>query len=258
MSNNPALSRGLARQPVALRRDGPAPAPDHMPPFAAVGAGLHEIHAASGADAAAATGFALGLVRLRLRRAEQPVLWVRQDMLQGEGGHIYAPGLAGFGIGPWLVTCVRARDGLGVLQAGLEAARCAGLAAVLADLWGPVKVYDLTASRRLSLAAKTSGTPLLLLRHAAQAQPSAAETRWQVKGIRSRVLPANAPGPPAFEVSLLRQRGGRDGLLCCVEWNNEQAAFQNVSDTRDTGSTALPGAVAALSSGGPARLRRAR
>lgn len=218
--------------------------------------GLHEIHAATGADGSAATGFALGLVRCRLTACEQPLIWIRQDMLQAEGGHIYPPGLAGFGIAPGLVTCVRARDGLSVLQAALEAGRCTGLAAVLADLWGATRAYDLTASRRLTLAAKTAHMPLFLLRHMAEAMPSAAETRWQVKGHRSRRLAANAPGPPAFEIALLRQRGGRDGLSWCVEWNNERACFEDVSETRNP-AAALSGPGAAVSAGGAAGLARA-
>jgi protein ImuA len=257
MSDMPALNPGPERQPVATQRIMPASLPDHALAFAAATApGLHEIYAVASADGAAATGFALGLVRLRLGRCEQPLIWVRQDMLQAEGGHIYPPGLQGFGIAPWLVTCVRARDGLGVLQAGLEASRCAGLAAVLADLWGVVKTYDLTASRRLTLAAKASGTPLFLLRHVAETMPSAADTRWQVRSHRSRKRAANAPGPPAFEVRLLRQRGGRDGQVWCVEWNNERALFEDVSEARNRNAP-LPGAVAALPAGGTAGLRRA-
>eukprot|EP01035_Chromulina_nebulosa_P064639 gene64639-88434_t len=61
---------------------------------------------------------------------------------------------------------------------------------------------------------------MLLLRVAASPAASAAATRWLVQAAPSRPLAANAPGPPAFTVTLLRHRGGAAGNT----WHLENAA----------------------------------
>ena len=188
-------------------------------------AGVHEIYAAAAGDGAAATGFALAMTKLLLTR-KRAMLWARHDMLQPEAGGIYPPGLIAFGIPPSAVTLVRAQDVQGVLQAGLDAARCSSLAAILVDFWGSARAYDLTASRRLAFAAKSSGVRLFLLRHAASAIPSAAETRWSIKGLPTRPFAADAPGWPAFEITLLRHRGGMAGQVWVVEWNRDTKSFE--------------------------------
>jgi protein ImuA len=180
-------------------------------------AGLHEVFSASPADAAAATCLALGLFR------PKRLLWARQELAQVEGGWLYPPGLAALGFDPGLITFMPLRDAAAVLQAGLETARSDGLSLVIMELWGPAKIYDLTASRKLALAARTSGVKLCLLRHAAEPVPSAAETRWQVKRLPSRLLAGRAPGPAGLEATLLRHRGSATpGQTWFVEWNHEQ------------------------------------
>ncbi len=53
---------------------------------------------------------------------------------------------------------------LGILRAGAEAARCPAVGAVLMEPWGEARPLDLTASRRLTLAADQSGVTVFLLR----------------------------------------------------------------------------------------------
>ncbi|QEL26468.1 hypothetical protein FQV39_07755 [Bosea sp. F3-2] len=192
-------------------------------------AALHEIYAAEVADLATATGFALGLA-LRAgaaeeKIAERPILWARQDFVDAEAGRLHAPGLNELGLDPARLLLVRARDGESVLRAGAEAARCPALGAVLIEPWGEPRAFDLTASRRLALAAEGSGVPVLLLRVAAAETPSAARTRWQVRALASRALEANAPGAPAFVVRLLRQRGGAAEREWHVEWDRDRRTF---------------------------------
>ncbi|CAM5768773.1 ImuA family protein [Bosea minatitlanensis] len=213
---------------------------------------LHEVYAAGTAGLAAATGFALGLA-LRAARGDaqggvhedaqegaagsgRPILWVRQDFVDAETGRLHAPGLNEFGLDPARLLLVRARDGEGVLRAGAEGARCPALGAVLIEPWGEPRAFDLTASRRLALAAEGSGVTTLLLRVAAAEMPSAARTRWQVRPLASRALEANAPGGPAFGLRLLRQRGGVAEREWRVEWNRDRCAFENrtVFDRSDT------------------------
>lgn len=192
-------------------------------------AALHEVYAAEVADLAAATGFALGLAlragQVEEKAAERPILWARQDFVDAEAGRLHAPGLNELGLDPSRLLLVRARDGEGVLRAGAEAARCPALGAVLIEPWGEPRPFDLTASRRLALAAEGSGVPVLLLRVAAQQAPSAARTRWQVRALASRALEANAPGAPAFAARLLRQRGGAAEREWRVEWDRDRRSF---------------------------------
>ena len=191
-----------------------------LPPALAQ-AGLHEFYAGSEADGAATSGVILALAS----QSAGPILWVRQAFLNGEAGTPYPQGLMEFGIDPARIILIQPKDAPSVLQAGLEGARAPALAAVLMELWGEVKALDLTASRRLALAARATGTRLLMGRVAAQPCPSAAETRWDVRVAQSRALAANAPGPATVALRLLRHRGGREADVWQWEWNRDRTCF---------------------------------
>ncbi|SON53865.1 hypothetical protein HDIA_0324 [Hartmannibacter diazotrophicus] len=211
----PALSLGLARIDQVLggglRRDG-----------------LHEIFAAGSGDTGAAFGFAAALAaRLTASpRDIREIVWIRQEFGALEAGDLYAPGLAALGLDPARLILVTLRDPLAALRAGIEALRCTALAGVVIELWGEPKALDLTATRRMALAAQSSAVPALLLRPGGTPAPSAAETRWQVAALPSRPAPANAPGLPAFEITLLRQRAGVAGRTWRVEWNRDRQSFR--------------------------------
>ena len=212
-------------------------------------AALHELYAATEADAAPMTG---AILALAFGASLQPVLWVRQDFLSRERGTPYPPGLRELGFDPARIIFVQGRDAQAVLQAGLEGARCAALAAVVIELWGDVRALDLTASRRLALAAKVSGMPVLMGRVAAQPCASAAQTRWHVRAAPSRALAANAPGNPAVSLDLLLHRGGLSQGIWHLEWNRDTRSFEDRaagSDARHrpTPSPPLYGAVVPLS-----------
>ncbi len=205
---------------------------------------LHEVFAASPDDAATALGFAAMLAQ-RAGRAggRQRILWVRHAASDARAGQLYPLGLAALGLNPAHLVLVRAADVLGVLRAAAEAARSTGLAAVLLELWGEAALLDLTASRRLSLAAEETATTVLLLRVAATPVPSAAASRWMVGALPSRPLAANAPGRPALAATLLRHRGGAAVNTWHLEWDHEQRCF------RDYDAAAQPGAVVSLPAG---------
>ena len=195
-------------------------------------AALHEIHTPTASDSATGLGFA---AILALRAASgRPILWVRQDALESRGGRLHPPGLAALGLDPSGLLLVRARDAQGVLRAGGEAARCPGLGAVLIEPMEGTRLLDLTATRRLSLAAQASGVTILLLRGTAPPRPSAATTRWLVRARPSRVLAAQAPGQPSFAVTLLRQRGGVAGQDWRLDWNPQQGRFHDASSSPTT------------------------
>ncbi len=187
--------------------------------------GLHEIYSVATDHIGAAAGFA---VCLALRAAgSRQILWVRQDFLDTETGRLNASGLFELGLDPARIIFVRAPGAEGVLRAGEQAVRCAALGAVIIEPWGQPKILDFTASRRLSLAAAKSDVPILMLRASASLSHSAATTRWSVQASPSRALEANAPGYPAFELNLLRHRGGTAGHEWCVEWDRDQGCFQD-------------------------------
>ena len=180
--------------------------------------------------------------------AEKPLLWARQEALIAESGAPYPPGLADIGLDPAAVAFIRVRDAKEALQAGAEAGRCATVGATLIELFGEARAYDLTASRRLALAAAAAGAPIFVSRVGASPAPSAAASRWLVRAAPSRALAANAPGSAAFTVFLLRQRGGAAGKRheWRVEWNRDRGAFED----RTFDASSLSGPVASLPVGG--------
>jgi len=220
-----------------------APSTDGLTQAGLVPATLHEIYAGSGGDGASALGFA-ALASLRFT-AERPLLWFRRLTSRASP---YGPGLTELGLDPGRILFVAAPDERALLRAGADAAHCAGVGAILIEAEGKFPLYDLTASRRLRLAAAHSGVTILLVRAGAAPIPSAAETRWEVAAAASPVVEAGAPGPPAFAVRLLRRRGGPAGMEMRLEWNREQARFREAP---------LSGALFPLSAGGPAADRAA-
>ncbi|MDJ1009266.1 MAG: hypothetical protein QNJ13_15730 [Paracoccaceae bacterium] len=189
---------------------------------------LHELFAATTPDAAALTGFAAGFA-CRVAGRGHKIVWVRQSFTDTETGGLFMPGLAALGLDPGRLVAVRVRRPEDVLRAGLEAARCGALGAVVIDIWGRPGVLDLTATRRLALAASRSGVTPLLLRTGAAPQPSVAQTRWQVAAAPSAPLAANAPGRPAFAVTLLRNRAGASGQRWHLEWDHERQRFGDLA-----------------------------
>lgn len=218
---------------------------------------LHELHAAGSAEASAALGCAL--VLLQAFAGGRPMLWVWHEALEREIGRPFLPGLADLGPGTQPPVLVRVRRTGEALQAGLEGARSPAAGAVLISLWGPARELDLTASRRLALAARASGTTVLLLQTRAAAAPSAAETRWQVAPAASRALAAAAPGPPAFHLRLLRHRAGLQQPECCVDWNRDDVSLTLRGRERPplSGAVVPAARLRAGAAGGDGLLRRA-
>ena len=132
--------------------------------------GVHEVLAARGSGA----GFAAALAGRCRRDKPGAVLWVARHP------ELYGPGLARFGLAPErliVVAVEREADALWVLE---EALRTRGLAAVVGEL----TALDLTAARRLQLAAEAGGGTGLVLRPAATAGGiGAACSRWRVRSM---------------------------------------------------------------------------
>jgi protein ImuA len=202
-------------------------------------AALHEFYAQGEGDGASAAAFAL-LLALRCGRPG-PILWLREDRA-ARHDRPYGLGLADLGLDPARLVLVQAPDTLALLRAGAEAVGCAALAAVLLEPFGKAAAFDLTASRRLMLAAARSGVLTLALR-SGDPVPSAAQSRWHVAAAASLTPGANAPssmsgafapssmsgafapGPPVFAVTLLRHRSGIGGFATRLEWDRDSASF---------------------------------
>jgi protein ImuA len=221
----------------------------------ALGGGLmrarvHEVFAAEADDAGCATGFVAGLA---LRLGIGPggsLVWLREAQAEKQGGRLHAPGLVEIGLDPGRVIIGVMPDPLCVLRAAADVVRCPEVGVAVVELWRSPRLLDLTASRRLALAAETSGVTVIALRIAAAPAPSAAQTRWQVAAAPSLAMDANAPGYPAWEIDLLRQRGRPSGGHWRVEWNREQACFADASIAgANGGAAASSGAVLPLSAG---------
>ncbi|KPH85226.1 hypothetical protein GLUCOINTEAF2_0203512 [Komagataeibacter intermedius AF2] len=164
---------------------------------------LHEV-AGGGHDAlnAAASGlFSAGIAA----RTRGKVLWIatRQDL--------YAPALQQVGLSARRTIYVAASSDTDVLACFEEALRHQGLGAVVAE----VARLSMTASRRLQLAAETSGALGIALRRwrrqtdaADFGQPTASVTRWRVSVLPSVPLPVSGVGRSRWLLELIRVRAG--------------------------------------------------
>ena len=218
---------------------------------------LHEIFA-DAEDASSAGGFASMIVR-RAGRVGSAVMWLRQEDAQVTGGMLHMPGLVELGLGRIDLVIGVLPDPLSLLRVAADVARCAEVGVVVIEIWKNPRPLDLTATRRLAVAAEASGVTAILLRVAAEQGPSAATTRWAVRAVPALPLEADAPGFTALEVELVRQRGGRAGGRWNVEWDRDQAIFLEqtrvASETppQNPAGAPLPGVVVPAAAGGAAR-----
>jgi protein ImuA len=202
----------------------------------------HEVFAATKGDIAAMSGF--GVMLAAMLSGDLPCFFVRP--FRRNAGGLYPPGLAALGIDPSACFSVHAPDLLSALKATADIARSGAAGAVLVEIEGNPRLLDLTASRRLALAAEKSGTAVLLLRLGARQTVSAAYSRWQVASAPSTPLLAGAPGGPAFDVTLLRHRRMAAGQSARLIWNFQEQRFdeQDVAHSKQDGPQRVNGEAA--------------
>lgn len=209
---------------------------------------LHEIRSAEIRAAGAAHGFVAGLIARLACDDPRPILWVSEAGAAREAGVPYGPGLARFGLDPGRLLVVGVKkpgDALWVFEEGL---RCAGLAAVVAEVWGNPAILDLTASRRLTLRARDSGVTGFFLRPGGAAESGAALTRFEVAPRLAQDTEFSLGiGRPAWRLALERNRLGPTGIFD-LEWNHAERVF-----CEPARATALPVAPSALFADRPAR-----
>ena len=183
---------------------------------------VHEVFS-EGRQSGAATGLVAGFAgRLSARR---PLVWVRQDFCDIESGALSMRGLGELGLDPRSLVSVRAADVDNALRSAADALACEAVGAVVLEVWGEARQFDLVASRKLTLTAQASGVSCLVLRVAAEPQPSTAETRWIVQAARSPPGSAwSGWGAPVFDAQLVRNRHGPVGQWI-MEWNCDECLF---------------------------------
>ncbi len=195
------------------RGGGAAGAGDAVPLCPAIdrhlpgGAGLPRaaVHEVLAADPGAAAGFCA----LLLARAAGTVLWIAPEP------DAWPPGLARFGLSPADLVLVQARRPVDGLWAMEESLRCPGIAGALLAL----DALDMTAARRLQLAAEAGGALGLLLRPEAgdtATGATAALTRWRVAALPGTSGSTHDLGDPRWRLDLLRARGSRPGTWTVV------------------------------------------
>ncbi len=185
---------------------------------------LHELCAAEEGDHSAASGFAL-MLAIRAS-AEKPILWIREDRSERMHGQLYAPGMIDLGAAPERVTLVCAPDTLSALRAGADSISIMGLGTVVIEPFGAAKALDLTASRKLVLAAERSGVTAFILREGGSSFSSAASTRWGISSATSTLLAGQAPSHTCLAVNLLRHRGSVAPFSMTIEWNSDEKTFR--------------------------------
>ena len=201
--DRPAVLAALRARIARLDRSGAHAAGDSLPLCDAIdqrlpGGGLARaaVHEVLAADPGAAAGFC-GLL---LARARGTVLWIAAEP------DAWPPGLARFGLSPADLVLVQAPRRQDALWAMEESLRCPGVAGALLA----IEDLDLTAARRLQLAAEAGGAIGLLLRPDAEdtGGATAALSRWRV-GALAGTGGAHDLGDPRWSLELLRCRGGR-------------------------------------------------
>jgi len=188
----------------------------HLPGGGLARAGLHEILAME-------SGAAAGFSAVILGRTGGTVLWIAPDP------EAWPPGLTRYGLSPAELVFVRAPRGADGLWAMEEALRCPAVAGALLE----TSALDLTAARRLQLAAETGGAIGLLLRpDAEEAGPSVALTRWRLNALPSAGGTTHRLGDPRWNLELQRCRGGSPR-----EW---AVTWRTTLDRLDTDGDVLP------------------
>ena len=214
---------------------------------------VHEVRPVSTQDRMSGIAFAAALLARIMAENEGPAVLVTSEASLRDFGAPYGPGLFQFGIDPTRLVFIDTRSDLDALWAIEETLRAhAGLAGVAAFLGRSVTAIgrnatstkgthlaDLTLSRRLSLAAAESATPLILevppsRGEASASFSSAAQTRWSI-------APASEPGlrfgaardalfrRTRWRANLEKSRNGRSGEWM-IEWDHAAYCFHMAAE----------------------------
>lgn len=196
---------------------------------------LHEVTPASHNDRPAAIGFAVALMSLAIRtraRCGPPVLVLSRSALK-DFGTLYGHGFTRFGLDAGQLLLIETRtdkDALWALEETLRSSVRPSLVLGLIDGSGTsTALQALTQSRRLSLAAAATPTPLVLSQAPRSEPASAAATRWRIAATKERKVgsaKSDTPSPlrTRWSLTLERCRNGRIGHWT-IEWDHAAYRF---------------------------------
>jgi protein ImuA len=197
---------------------------------------LHEIGPAASLHGGAAAGFTMALIARALRSGGGQAVWIQPDFTAAEQGALYGPGLDLMGLPMERLVILRVPRPRDALWAMEEALKCRAAGAVVAELAS--EEADLTATRRLALAAREGGGLGLVLSPSSASgggmgggssqplcsPPSTATTRWEVASARGERDRFGGLGPTTFALSLVKNRRGRTGQWR-LSWDHHACAF---------------------------------
>lgn len=185
------------------------------------------IHEVKGASLASALAFS-SILSARIAGDQGNIVYIAPDR------SLYPLGLLPYGMRLDQVLLVSVRRSQNLSWAVMEALRCSQVRAVMTVLNGA----ELTASRRLQLAAESSGATGFLLGHVTSAPIAAPITRWKVSSHVGK--PEQRFDEPAWTLDLLYCRGGRPGSWT-IEWRNQRLSTLFNRLTPQTTCKALAG-----------------
>jgi protein ImuA len=189
-------------------------------------ASLHEVAASAWPDLGAAIGFTLALAARAPDRRE--TVWVQTDFAALDSGNLYGPGVEMFGLPPRALLILKVPRPLDALWAMEETLKCRAISSVICELPNDGAIADLTATQRLTLAARQGGTFGFLLRHRASCLTSSAETRWKISAASSAADRFGGLGGTAFTAALMKNRRGPQAQWTIV-WDHHERTFATLS-----------------------------
>jgi protein ImuA len=185
---------------------------------------IHEVKGASLASALAFTS----ILSARIAGDQGNIVYIGPDR------SLHPLGLLPFGIGLDRFLLVSARKSHDLAWGVMEALRCSQVSVVMTVLDG----VGLTDSRRLQLAAESSGATGFLLGHFNSAPIAAPITRWKISSHPGK--PGQRFEEPVWTLDLLYCRGGRPGSWT-LEWRNQRLSTLFKQLPRQTRREALAG-----------------
>jgi protein ImuA len=183
---------------------------------------VHELHPCRPLDHGAVSGFAGALAALlHNHKSGKQIVWIQHDYAAMEVGALYGAESFGLPLSSLVVVHVpRVIDALWALE---EALKCRAVDAVIAEIAEDGAV-DLTATRRLALAARDGGGLGLLLHHRPSVTSSASATRWEIASAPGVRDVFGGLGRTSFALSLIKNRCGPCGCWT-LAWNHHERAF---------------------------------
>ncbi len=191
---------------------------------------LHEIRCSHARDAGTAAGFLLALLCRIGDGNPVKAIWVTDPAIAVDNTRPWPDGLSQHGIKPSHFIFVTPKSLKDAMWAADEAAACNEIDALVFNLKGNPRVFDITATRRLMLRTKQNRIFACVLRQGGEEEASAAATRWHV-----------APRPSSNEeefksgigqmrhvLTLEKNCNGQTGQWL-VAWNPHTRSFTHVA-----------------------------